>query len=321
MTVHGGLQFSIQMPAASDARSWTERVRSAEDLGFFSISVPDHLGPTLPQLAPLVALAHAAAITSRIRLAMTVLDNDFRHPVMLAKEIATLDLLSEGRVDLGMGAGWHEDDYTKTGVATWDAAGTRVSRLWESIAVLDQLLTGDEVTFDGEFYRVDAFRSFPMPVQPRIPLMIGGGGRRMLTLAAGRADIISTIVMLRGGADKRREAFEEQLRWIADATPGRPPELPPARIGVRVFAGAVCTPGGETRRGGRPPAGRLPPDGPRRRDRFAVPDDRRPEPHPRPLRRDQRTLRRHLLHAQRRPRPPDPRRDRGAVRMTGRSER
>jgi probable F420-dependent oxidoreductase len=244
-----GLQFSIQMPSADDARSWGERVRSAEDLGFFSISVPDHLGPALPQLAPLVALAHAAAVTSRIRLAMTVLDNDFRHPVMVAKEIATLDLLSEGRVDLGMGAGWYEDDYTRTGVATWDPAPTRVSRLWESIDLLDQLLAGGDVTFDGDFYRVDSFRSFPAPVQQRIPLMIGGGGKRMLTRAARRADIISTIVMLRGDADKRRAAFEQQLGWIADATPARPVDLPRARLGVRVFAGAVCTPGGESAEG------------------------------------------------------------------------
>ena len=103
-----------------------DRVRRAEDLGFHSISVPDHLGPNLPQLAPIVALAAAATVTSRIRLAMTVIDNDFRHPVMLAKEIGTLDLMSEGRVDLGLGAGWHEDDYTRTGVATWDPPGTRV---------------------------------------------------------------------------------------------------------------------------------------------------------------------------------------------------
>ena len=234
------LQFSIQMPDATDARSWIDRVRRVEDLGAYSISVPDHLGPALPQLAPLVALAAAGVATTRIRLAITVLDNDFRHPVMLAKEAATLDLLSEGRVDLGMGAGWHEDDYTRTGVATWDPAGTRVDRLWESIALLDQLFTGDEVTFDGEHYHVDRFRSFPRPVQQPIPLMIGGGGKRMLTLAARRAQIISTIVQLRGSADRRRAAFEEQLGWIADAGGAARDDL---RLGVRVFFGAICGPG------------------------------------------------------------------------------
>src|SRR5215213_9499975 len=115
------------MPLGSSAASWAEKVRRAEDLGFYSISVPDHLGPSLPQLAPLIALALAAALTTRLRLAITVLNNDFRHPVMLAKEIATLDLLSGGRVDLGMGAGWLEEDYTKTGIATWDAPNVRLA--------------------------------------------------------------------------------------------------------------------------------------------------------------------------------------------------
>src|ERR1700736_3542102 len=130
--------FSIQIPGAPDMAGWVDKVRRAEDCGFYSVSIPDHLGPSLPQLAPLVALAAAAPVTSSIRLAVTVLDNDFRHPVMLAKEVATLDLLSGGRVDMGLGAGWLEEDYTKTGVASWDDAGTRVSRLFESIALIRQ---------------------------------------------------------------------------------------------------------------------------------------------------------------------------------------
>src|ERR1700679_1858580 len=108
------------MPDATDVAAWTQKVRRAEDNGFSSVSVPDHLSPNLPQLAPLVALAAAAMVTSRVRLAITVIDNDFRHPVMLAKEVATLDLLSRGRIDLGMGAGWLPEDYPATGVATWD---------------------------------------------------------------------------------------------------------------------------------------------------------------------------------------------------------
>src|SRR6202012_5561963 len=100
------LRFSVQIPRAGDQRDWLDKVTRAEDAGFYSVSIPDHLGPSLPQLAPLVALAAAASVTERIRLAVTVLDNDFRHPVMLAKEIATLDVLSEGRVDMGLGAGW-----------------------------------------------------------------------------------------------------------------------------------------------------------------------------------------------------------------------
>src|SRR3984957_1254240 len=136
MSPAGRMRLSIQIPGAPDLGGWTDKVRRADDLGFYSISVPDHLGPSLPQLAPLVALASAAAVSSRLRLAITVLDNDFRHPVMVAKEIATLDVLSNGRVDMGIGAGWLEEDYTKTGVAVWDAPATRVSRLFESIGLL-----------------------------------------------------------------------------------------------------------------------------------------------------------------------------------------
>ena len=238
------LQFSLQMPNALDATSWGQRVRRAEDIGCHSISIPDHLSPNLPQLAPMVALAAAASVTSRVRLATTVLDNDFRHPVMLAKEIATLDLLSNGRVDLGMGAGWHEDDYIRSGVAAWDPPATRVARLWESIELLDRLLTGDEVTFAGDHYRVDRFRSHPATVQRPIPLIVGAGGREMLTRAAKRADVISLIIQLRGSADKRRAAFEEQLGWIAAAGGRARSDL---RLGVRVFFGAVCGPG-EARR-------------------------------------------------------------------------
>jgi alkanesulfonate monooxygenase SsuD/methylene tetrahydromethanopterin reductase-like flavin-dependent oxidoreductase (luciferase family) len=209
------MQFSIQMPDAGTASSWLDRVRRIEAIGCYSVSVPDHFSASMPQLAPLIALASAATVTTQLRLATTVLDNDFRHPVMLAKEIATLD---EPEV--------------------------RVSRLWESIALLDQLLTGDEVTFNGRFYNVEGYRSYPRPAQQPIPLMIGGGGKRMLTLAARRANIISLIVQLTGNADSRRAMFEEQLGWIT-AAGGR--DRNDLRLGVRVFFGAV-TGAAESRR-------------------------------------------------------------------------
>jgi probable F420-dependent oxidoreductase len=210
------IRFSIQIPAASDLRSWQEKVRRADDLGFYSLSVPDHLGPSLPQLAPLIALASAAAVTDSLRLAVTVLDNDFRHPVMLAKEIATLDVLSNGRVDMGMGAGWLEEDYTKTGVATWEAPGVRASRLFESVSVLRQLFTGEPVTHRAEYYEVTDFVSFPKPLQDPIPLMIGARGKRMLSFAARHAQIISVLAGMTPGGSSLG-GFEEQLGWINDA--------------------------------------------------------------------------------------------------------
>jgi probable F420-dependent oxidoreductase len=230
------IRFSIQIPGASDIGDWTEKVRRADDLGFYSVSVPDHLAPSLPQLAPLVALGVAAAVTSRLRLATTVLDNDFRHPVMLAKEIATLDLLSNGRVDMGMGAGWLEEDYSKTGVATWDPPATRVSRLFESIAVLRALFTGDTVNFSGQYYRVSDFQSCPKPVQDPVPLMIGGRGKRLLSYAAREAQIISLLAQAKEGGGSL-DAFEEQLRWVAEAGGNRD------QVGIRIPFGELVSPG------------------------------------------------------------------------------
>jgi probable F420-dependent oxidoreductase len=236
------MQFSIQIPGAADLRDWTEKVHRADDRGFYSISVPDHLGPSLPQLAPLVALASAAVVSSRLRLAVTVLDNDFRHPVMVAKEVATLDRLSDGRVDLGLGAGWLEEDYTKTGVATWDPPSVRVSRLFESISLLRQLFSGERVNFSGDHYRVSDFESYPTPVQDPLPLMIGGRGRRMLTYAAQEAQIVSILPVTVPGGNSLA-GFQRQLGWIADAGGTERDDL---SLGIRVPFGALTGPGEST---------------------------------------------------------------------------
>ena len=233
------LRFSIQIPGAPDLATWVDKMRRAEDAGFYSVSVPDHLGPSLPQLAPMVALAAAAPMTSTIRLAVTVLDNDFRHPVMVAKEAATLDLLSNGRLDLGMGAGWLEEDYTKTGVAGWDPPGVRVGRLAESIRLLRQLLTGDPVTFDGEYYQVRDFRSFPTPLQAPLPLIVGGRNRRMLRLAASDAQIVS-ILPASSPDGNSLAGFERQLAWIRE---GGGLEREDLMLGLRIPFGEISGPG------------------------------------------------------------------------------
>ncbi len=208
------------------------------------MSVPDHLGSSLPQLAPFVALGAAAAATTRIRLATTVIDNDFRHPVMLAKEVATLDVLSDGRVDLGIGAGWVEEDYTRTGIGTFDSPRERVDRLIESLDVVGRLLAGEEVTHRGTNYQLDRFRANPDPVQQPVPVMIGAGGKRMLTMAVQRAQIISLIARIGGSTDRRSSTLEQQLQWIADAG-GR--DRDDLAIGVRVFFGEIAE-AGEPRR-------------------------------------------------------------------------
>ena len=111
----------MQIPGTADVTDWQDKVRRAEDQGFFSVSVPDDLSPELPQLAPLVALTAAAMVTSRLRLAVTVLNNDFRHPVMLAKEVATLDRFSDGRLDVGLGSGWFTGDYSASGIGSFES--------------------------------------------------------------------------------------------------------------------------------------------------------------------------------------------------------
>lgn len=233
------LNFSIQLPYKPDLQSWVDTIKKAEDTGFYSISVPDHLGPSLPQLAPLVCLGHAAAVTSRIRLAITVLDNDFRHPVMLAKEAATIDLLSQGRLDLGMGAGWLEEDYTKTGITSWDPNAVRVDRLFESIGLLRKLFTGEAVTHHGDHYTVTDFVSVPTPVQHPVPIMIGGKGKRMLTFGAKNAQIIS-LLPGQGFGPTGIAGLEEQLGWIRDAGGFDRKDL---MVGLRIPYGEIPFPG------------------------------------------------------------------------------
>jgi probable F420-dependent oxidoreductase len=161
--------------------------RTAEGLGYGVLLVADHFGR---QLAPLPALVAAADATTRLRVGTFVLDNDFRHPAAVAKEAATVDLLTDGRLELGIGAGWNQADYQQTGIS-FESAGTRVSRLVEAVHIIKAFFAGNgPVTFKGQHYHVDQLEPAPRPAQ-RPPLMLGGAGRRMLTLAAQEADILN----------------------------------------------------------------------------------------------------------------------------------
>lgn len=202
----------------------SEVARKAEALGYSSLSIPDHFGK---QLAPGPALATAAAVTTTLRLAPLVWCNDFRHPVLLAKEVATLDVLSEGRVELGLGAGWMKSDYEESGL-TMDSAGLRIERMAESLQVLRALLGPQRCTFQGKYYQVE-MDGLPKPVQAQVPVFIGGGGRKMLTLAAQEADIVGINVDLRSGFFKdlapnfAASACDEKVGWVRAV--GRPVEM------------------------------------------------------------------------------------------------
>jgi probable F420-dependent oxidoreductase len=164
--------------------------RRAEALGYSVLLVPDHL---TRQLSPVPALAAAAAVTTRLRIGSYVFANDYRHPLLLAREAATLDAVSGGRLEFGIGAGWRASDYRQLGVA-YDPAGRRIDRLAEALGIIKRLFAGETVTHDGPHYQVRHARLSPELVQqPRPPIMLGGGGPRMLRLAAREADIVSFV--------------------------------------------------------------------------------------------------------------------------------
>ena len=183
-------RFAVQQGSAPSGERWASLARRAESLGYDVLVMPDHLGN---QLSPLVALAAAAAATTSLRVGAFVFANDYRHPLILAREAATLDFLSGGRLEMGMGAGWMTSDYRRLGMA-YDPGPRRVDRLEEAIPLVKRLLTGETVTHQGEHYRLEGASVGVATVQqPRPPLAIGAGRPRMLRLAAREAEIVGLV--------------------------------------------------------------------------------------------------------------------------------
>lgn len=184
-------RFAIQLRSAGSRDEWLERARRAEALGYDVVCVPDHAGT---QLSPFVALAAVAAATDRIRVGTFVLDNDFRHPVLAAHEAATVHLLSGGRLDLGLGAGWLRSDYDALGIE-FAPPRTRVERLEEAVEIVGLYFRGETFSFSGRHYSVEEVEPLRLPPgMTRPPLVIGGGGRRVLALAGLRADVASVFL-------------------------------------------------------------------------------------------------------------------------------
>ncbi len=180
-------RFGVSVWGATSADEWRDKARRAEALGFDVLLTADHLAPGM--FPPLTGLVAAADATDRLRVGTLVVNNDFHHPVVLAREAATVDLLTDGRLELGIGAGHMKHEYDEAGIP-FDAPKTRVARLRESVEILTRLFAGDEVSFAGASYTVRGHQLFPSPVQHPIPLLIGGNGRKVLTLAAQRASIV-----------------------------------------------------------------------------------------------------------------------------------
>ncbi|MBV8980299.1 MAG: LLM class F420-dependent oxidoreductase [Acidimicrobiia bacterium] len=190
-------RFGAQVADSKPGKAWAELGRKLEDGGYSTLFVPDHFDD---QVAPLPAMTWVAAATSELRVGSLVFDNDFKHPVVLAKEAATLDLLSEGRLELGVGAGWMTTDYEASGIP-FESARVRIDKLEESVAVLKGLMSGEPFSFDGAHYKIDNLVGTPTPVQqPHPPILIGAGAKRMLSFAAREADIISVNFDLSPGA-------------------------------------------------------------------------------------------------------------------------
>lgn len=229
-------EFLAESRDPISARELGERARRAEGLGYHGLVVPDHL---LDQLSPVPTMAVIAAATERLRIGAFVFNNDLRHPAVLAQDLASLDVLSEGRLDVAIGAGWNEPEYRAVGIA-YDPAPIRSDRLAEAIAVLKGCFADGPFSFDGRFYRITDHDGGPAPVQrPHPPFLIGGGGRRTLSLAAREAQIVGLAP--RVGAGSRRDmksltwaATEEKIGWVREAAGDRFGELR-----FNVYASAV----------------------------------------------------------------------------------
>jgi len=227
-------RFAVQSFSAPDARTWRERARRAEALGYSALHLADHfLGPgpalaatfhPLQDLAAVPAMAVAAEATETLRIGCRVFCNDYRHPVVLAHEAATLDRLSGGRLELGLGAGWLRAEYEAAGIP-FDPAGRRIARLAESVSLLKALFADQPVEHAGEHYRVSGFTGAPRPLQrPHPPLLIGGGSRRVLELAAREADVVSLNFDNRSGVlgpsgvrSGAADATAQKIRWVREA--------------------------------------------------------------------------------------------------------
>lgn len=224
-------RFTLQASKCRTVAEVVDVARRAEDLGYHALTIADHLDT---QVGPLTALAAAAQATTTLGIGTLVLSNDYRHPVVLAKEIASLDQLSEGRLIFGLGAGWSVDDYHQAGLVM-DRPGVRIARLAEALDLFDALFSGEPVDHDGTYYEVHGITGAPAVVQqPRPTLLLGGGGKRMLTLAASRADIVAVNVNLAGGhvdasvgPDATAERTDEKVAWIRAAVTASGRETPP----------------------------------------------------------------------------------------------
>ncbi len=234
MTGSHPFRFGVICEQMQSSEEWVTKARQAEDYGYSTFLIRDHFIREAfgDQLAPMIALMAAADVTKTLHIGSLVLDNDYRHPVMLAKEVATLDLLSGGRFELGIGAGWLRAEYEQAGML-FDAPGVRVRRLEEALHILKGLFADQPLTFSGTHYTITNLNGFPKPVQrPHPPILVGAGSRRMLALAAREATIVGILPKALPNGTISEEVTErlpatiaQKVEWVRQAVGERFHEL------------------------------------------------------------------------------------------------
>ena len=211
-------RFAVELHETLPGRTWPDTVREMESLGYSTMFVPDHFDEGL---GPIAAMASAAMVSTTMRVGALVFDCDFRHPAVLARELATIDQLSEGRLEVGLGAGWKRLDYDRSGIAM-DRPGLRVDRMIEHTAVLKGLFAPGPFTFEGTHYRITDLDGTPAPFRAGgPPILIGGGAERVLGFAGATADIVGLNASIHSGeidADAARDGaadrIDQKLAWL-----------------------------------------------------------------------------------------------------------
>src|SRR4051794_4660278 len=225
MTNPRPFRFGADLQAPLPERSFADSARELESLGFSTVFVPDHFDEGL---GPITAMATAAAATTTLNVGTLVLDCDFRHPAVLARELASIDVLSEGRVEVGLGAGWKRLDYDRSGIPM-DAPKVRVDRMIEHAKVLKGLFGDSPFSFAGEHYTITELDGTPKPHRAGGPkILIAGGARRVLRFAGSFADIVGVNASIHSGEidtaaaqDSLATRFDEKVSWVRDGAGGR----------------------------------------------------------------------------------------------------
>jgi probable F420-dependent oxidoreductase len=217
-------RFAVDITGPRDGLSWADTVREVESLGYSTMFVPDHFDEGL---GPITAMATAAAVTTTLNVGALVFDCDYRHPAVLARELATIDLLSEGRLEVGLGAGWKKLDYEWTGIPM-DAPKVRVDRMTEHVRVMKALFGAEPVTFNGEHYTITGLDGSPKPFRPGGPPIIIAGGKRVLRFAGANADIVGVNASIHSGEidtaaaqDALPNRIDDKVAWVREGAGDR----------------------------------------------------------------------------------------------------